>query len=59
MAEKEKPPKAWTPADPLEDDEEEEKAQSISKARARVNYLVDQYSKPPKKSKGSFNPFSE
>ena len=51
-------PKPWTPADPLEDEEDEEKAQSIAKARVRTDFLVEQYKKPPgKPGKKKFNPF--
>jgi len=55
-------PKVWTPDQPLEDEEDEEKAHAISKARARTDYLYKQYTTPadPKgKKKKGFNPFGD
>jgi hypothetical protein len=53
-------PKPWSPDQPLEDEDDEEKAQSIARARARTDHLYKQYTEPPKPGKGGkkkFNPF--
>ena len=51
--------KPWTPDQPLEDSDDEEKAQSIARARARTDHLYKQYTTPadPKKKKKGFDPF--
>jgi hypothetical protein len=51
-------PKPWSPDQPLEDEDDEEKAQAIARARVRTDYLVEQYRTPKKGSgKKKFNPF--
>ena len=48
----EKPdPKPWTPADPLEDEEDENETQRRARAEARKDYLRKQYETPPKDDK--------
>jgi len=46
-------PKPWTPADPLEDEEDEKEVQRRARANARLRFLEDSVSKPadPKKDK--------
>jgi hypothetical protein len=58
MAKKDDEEKPWTPDQPLDEADDEEKAQAIARARARTNYLIEQYNKPPKKKKGGWSAFS-
>jgi hypothetical protein len=53
-------PKPWTPDQPLEDSDDEEKAHGVARARARTDFLYKQFTEPPKDDKKKkFNPFGE
>jgi hypothetical protein len=52
-------PEKWTPDKPLSEKDDEDEVQREARARARLNFLVTDYSKPatpaPKKRKGIFS----
>jgi hypothetical protein len=48
------PKKPWTPDQPLEDEELEKEANDRARLRARVKFLEEKASTPPKKDKKKF-----
>jgi hypothetical protein len=44
-------PKAWTPDQPLEDEEDEKETQRKARAEARLNHLRTGFEKPPEPEK--------
>jgi hypothetical protein len=55
VAKEPEPKKPWTPADPLEDQDDEEEVQAKARAKARLDYLTGEYNKPPEKKKKKFS----
>ena len=49
MAKEEKEEKPWTPDQPLPDEEDEKEVNRRARANARLRYIEESVSKPPKK----------
>ena len=45
-------PKEWTPADPLDDEEDEKETQRVARATARRKHLEESYAESLKKKSG-------